>query len=209
MTVGIVTSVYGKDYLPFLPGWAQAIAELDSKPDAVTIAYSGEASEYQAAVNALLDVTWVADLRPYRIHPQVRVNAAIAATHTDWIVKMDVDDRLLPHALTGWQDADADIVNFGYRIGTQDLPSRPVTAHDILRKAGNSVGSGSPFRRYVWDRNAFEDRAYDDWVFWIKAARAGFRFTATGRVDYIYTRHPGQITHRLDHVAAHREVASL
>lgn len=209
MTVGIVTSVYGEEYLPFLTGWAQAIAELDSKPDAVTIAYSGEASEYQAGVNALLDVTWVADLRPYRIHPQVRVNAAIAATHTDWIIKMDVDDRLLPHALTGWQDADADVVNFGYTVGTADLPSRYISAEDILRRAGNSIGSGSPFRRYVWERNPFEDRAYDDWVFWIKAARAGFRFTATGRVDYIYTQHPGQITHRLDHSAAQREVVTL
>lgn len=209
MTIAIVTSVYGDEYLAFLPGWAQAVAALDRKPDSIAIAYNGQASEYQAAVNDLLDVTWVADLRPYRVHPQVRVNAAIAATQDDWIVKMDVDDRLLPHALSGWEDADADVVNFGYTVGAMQLPSRQVSASEMLRKAGNSIGSGSPFRRWVWEQNPFEDRAYDDWVFWIKAARAGARFTATGRVDYTYTQHAGQITHRLDHTEAHREVVAL
>lgn len=209
VTVGLVTSVYGDEYLPFLTGWAQAVANLERQPDAIAIAYNGQPSEHQAAVDDLLDVTWVPDLRPYRVHPQVRVNAAIAAIETDWIVKMDVDDRVLPHAFTGWETADADIVNFGYIVGTQHLTSRHITGEDILRKAGNSLGSGSPFRRWVWERNPFEDRAYDDWAFWIKAARAGARFTATGRVDYIYTTHAGQITNRLDHVAAHREVAAL
>ena len=210
VSVGIVTSCYGAKYHGFLDDWSSAILDLNTQPDWITIVHDGVDLDIQRAIDRRLDIDWIEDtLTAHRLHPQVHVNQAIAQTFTDWILKVDVDDQLMPHALDGWQDTQADVVSFGYRIDLADHPSRPVTAEEMLAKLDNPIGSCSPFRRWVWETNRFRDILYDDWAFWIEAARAGAVFTNTGRVDYRYRSHPEQISRRIDHAAALQEIRAL
>jgi hypothetical protein len=209
MTIGIVTSVYGDPYYGFLDRWSAAILELNTQPDWITIVHDGLPNDIQAKITKRLDPDWILEPRGAVFHPQIHVNTAISVTFTDWILKVDVDDVLLPHALDGVKDFSSDVVNFGYRIGETDHPSRIVSAEEVLQKSSNSLGSCSPFRRWIWEANGFEDRLYDDWSFWIKAARSGAIFDATGRVDYLYSQHPDQMTQRHDNAQALQEIRSL
>lgn len=209
MTIGIVASVYGSAYYKFVLPWVARISCLNRQPDRVTIAHDGIPDKYRDAAGELLEVEWVRSDIAFRLHPQVNVNAAIKITETDWIAKVDIDDLLFAHALDEINDSLADVVNFGYRIGDTDCPSRVVSAHEVLQKNNNAIGSCSPFRRWIWETNPFEDVRFDDWRFWIKAARAGAAFTATGRTDYIYRVHPDQISRRIDLAAAAQEIADL
>lgn len=209
MSIGIVTSCYGSAYYGFLDEWSAAILELNTSPDWVTIAHDGVPEHIRRKIDDRLEPTWINDPSPVVQHPQVHVNEAIGITFTDWILKVDVDDLLYPYALDGWQDTDADIVSFGYRIDLADHPSRAITAAEILQRIDNPIGSCSPFRRWVWEMNEFRDLLYDDWAFWIEAAQAGAEFTNTGRVDYRYRSHPEQISRRIDHSAALQEIRGL
>ena len=210
VSVGIVTSCYGPTYHRFLDDWSAAILDLNTAPDWITVIHDGVDSNTRQRLDRRHDIVWIEDtLTAHRQHPQVHVNEAIAQTFTDWILKVDVDDELLPHALDGWQKTQADVVSFGYRIDLADHPSRPISAQEIQRRTDNPIGSCSPFRRWVWETNHFADLLYDDWAFWIQAAEAGATFTNTGRVDYRYRSHPQQMSRNIDHAQAMREIESL
>lgn len=209
MSVGIVTTCYGPDYYGFLDEWSGALLELNSEPDWVTIVHDGVPDDLRSKVDDRLSPVWVTDKTPVEIHPQSHINTGIAVTFTDWILKVDVDDLLLPHALDGWQNLSADIVNFGYSINGAAFPSRKVTAEWMLEKQSNPIGSCSPFRRWVWESNRFQDLGYDDWAFWILAAQVGAVFDATGRIDYVWRQHPAQITNRIDHGHALDQIRRL
>lgn len=209
VTIGVVASVYGQPYYKFVLPWSGRVASLNRLPDQVTIAHDGIPVKYRDAVAEILPVEWVESHVPFTVHPQVNVNTAIAETFTNWVVKVDIDDLLFPHAFDGVEDSPADVMNFGYRVGGTDCPSRVVSAEEVLEKRSNLIGSCSPFRKWLWELNPFEDRCYDDWCFWIKAARNRAVFSATRRTDYEYRTHPDQITHRLNHNTAHKEIADL
>lgn len=209
MSIGVVTSCYGPDYYGFLDRWSAALLELHTEPDWVTIVHDGIPERLMKLLDRRLHPMWIFDNHPVKLHPQVHVNTAIEITFTDWIIKADVDDLLLPHALDGWSDSPADVVNFGYRIGENDHVSRVVAPEVLLQKTDNPLGSCSPFRRWVWEANQFQDLLFDDWGFWIKAARAGAVFDATNRVDYIYSVHPQQMTRRHDNQQALEEIRAL
>jgi len=209
MTIGIVASVVGEAYYKFVFPWSVRIAGLNRRPDVVTIAHDGIPEIYRSAVDEILTVQWIKSDMPWKIHPQINVNAAIAETDTTWIAKVDIDDLLFCHALDGVDSSLCDVMNYGYRIGDQDYPSIVYPAEYIKQKVHNPIGSCSPFRRWLWEENPFEDMLYDDWCFWIKAARLGADFDATHRVDYIYSVHPEQMTNRIDHAQALAEIQAL
>ena len=189
MSVGVVTSAYTRDYQRFLPQWAASVAHLRTAPDQVTIAHHDIDPGVRDEVDALLTVTWV----PIPERPQVLAactNTAIEHTPTTWIVKLDADDLILPHAISALHRITADVYGFGLRMSTgANLPSRPVTAEQVLTSPDNLVFSCSPFRRTVWEANRIADMDMEDWWYWIRAAHAGFTFTASRGVDYIYRVH--------------------
>lgn len=209
MTIGIVSSVFGPKYYGFVLGWSEALAGLETKPHMITVIHDGIPDQIRSAAEEYINLSWVYKNRGDVLHPQVHVNDVIGITDTEWIIKADIDDRLLPHALNGIDSNPADIVNFGYRIGDNQFPSRPVTAERILEKENNPVGSCSPFRKTVWENNRFQDLFFDDWAFWIGAARGGAIFDHTGRVDYVYSVHPEQISHKINSSIAHEQIRSL
>lgn len=210
MTIGIVTVAYGRTYHEFLPEWSRAVAALERTPDRITIVHDGIGDDIKQSMAYLPFVVSLHDpVTPITTHPQILVNSGIAVTMTDWVVKLDVDDLILPHALNTVDDCADDVLNFGYRIETTDHISRPVTAAEMLRRDNNPIGSCSPFRRWLWERNRFRDMVFDDWAFWYDAAREHATFGATCSVDYIYRVHDNQITRRHDARTATNAVRSL
>lgn len=210
MTIGIVTVAHGITYHNFLPEWSRAVAALETTPDQITIVHDGIDDAITSSMADLTNVVWVHDTTTrIRNHPQILVNSAIAVTLTDWIVKLDVDDLILPHALNTVHTCESDVLNFGYRIGTNDHISRPVTANEIMERNNNPMASCSPFRRWLWERNPYRDMVFDDWAFWFDAARNGATFNATCSVDYVYRVHDDQITRKHDLRSATNAVRSL
>lgn len=200
MSIGVVTVAVGEPYTQRLIAWADAVATLERTPDVVTVVSNRLGRDLVTQLDDILgDWQLVGSARSWRHHPQVLINDAIQMTDTDWICKMDADDLFLPHALNDVDDAtDADVFMFGIEIQGRGLTFAGVQADMIVRAEQNLVFSGSPFRRWLWTDNQFRDMIYEDWAFWIGCAKQGARFKSSGRVDYIYQLHDGQITKNID-----------
>lgn len=195
----IVTSAYHHAFQTHLIGWAYAVSELVTPPARTIIA----AHRIDPAVRRYVDQTIPCEWVEIPTQPDVlasSVNHAIERVETEWVVKIDADDRLLPHALGALPHVEEDVYGYGIRIYPTEveLRSRKVTAHDILTDNDNLLFSCSPFRKKVWEANPYEDIDMEDWWFWITAAHNGFTFTASEGVDYIYTQHPNQRTREYD-----------
>lgn len=194
MTIAVVTVAYGAPYRKFLTGWGQAINALTTKPNEVVVATDCPVEAIDRLAELSVPHTTIRVQGQHKNHPQWYVNQAIAVTSTDYVIKMDADDRFFPHALDNVEEHGADVVALGIQVGDVQLPSRPVTAHNILTCSENLVFSGSAFRRWVWEAAPFRDMIYEDWAFWIEAAKNNATFAATGRVDYEYRQHNNNIT---------------
>lgn len=199
MSVGVVTVAVGDEYQRRLPEWAEAVAALDRAPDQVTIAVDDISDELADDIANILPIAEIVESqRRWSHHPQVLVNDAIEHTGTDWICKMDADDVILPHALTPLDGLDADVLMFGIQIDEHGLLWGDVSRDEILKRRANLVFSGSPYRRHLWADNHYRDMIFEDWAFWIGCAEQGARFVASNTIDYVYTRHPSQISARAD-----------
>ena len=210
MSSGIVAVAYGDKYRAFLPRWMRALTMLERQPDRVMIV----TDDVPSAIAALGDVYLSSAVfkqahGTFNVHPQVLVNEAIASVNTEWICKMDIDDVIFPHALNNLDRTDADVYMFGIQLSGQWLPARHATRADILKSPHNLVSSGSPFRRWVWERQPYRDMICEDWMFWIDAARNGARFHASPDIDYEYVIHGDNITLRTDMAAAERNVRGM
>lgn len=208
-TVAVVTSCTGQRYWRFLPEWAAAVAALTRKPDQVVVVTDADSEIRDQASAVLRGIRWVRPRTVPQVHRAVVVNDAIEATVTEWVSKADVDDVLLPHALDGIDDCDADVFAFGYRYNNRDHVIAGITAAQVLRCDSNPLSSVSPFRRWLWERHRFDDCLYDDWAFWLRAAANGATFAGTGRVDYVYRIHEHQATAHLNHWQARAFIDEL
>jgi hypothetical protein len=210
VSVGIVAVAYGDKYRAFLPRWMRAVTMLERQPDRVMIV----TDDVPSAIAALGDVYLSSAVfkqahGTFVNHPQVLVNEAIASVQTEWVCKMDIDDVIFPHALNNLETTDADVYMFGIQLSGQWLPARHATRADILKSPHNLVFSGSPFRRWVWEKAHYRDMVCEDWMFWIDAARNGARFHASPDIDYEYVIHGDNITLRTDMAAAERNVRGM
>lgn len=208
-SIGIVTVAYGDTYRAFLPQWAQAINELSVQPDQVTVV----TDDVAAATELLKDLQpcclIVAAEGEHKHHPQVYVNIAIRHTVTDWVCKMDVDDRILPHAFDELLTADCDVFLFGMRYRGSDQSAQSVSADEVLRNPNNLIVSGSPFHRTMWIGNEFIDMIFEDWAFWIGCARKGATFGRSTRIDYEYGIHDNNISARCDEAHWRQVIRSM
>jgi hypothetical protein len=197
VSVAVVCAAIGPAYIPFLERWSTAVQQLHTTPDEIVIV-TDDVEEAEMWVHWQPHLRIIGTDTVAKHHPQVCVNEAIAATSSHWVCKMDVDDVIYPHALDAVASTEADVFMFGMRLNEVNLPARHVTRMDILRTPHNLVFSGSPFRRWVWERSPFQDMICEDWLFWIDAARNGARFYTSPTIDYRYDVHGGNITLRTD-----------
>ena len=225
MSIGVVTVAYGSAYQRFLPEWAQAVAKLNTPPEQVTIICDTISAEHLDMLESTIrtcNVRVMLSLTVPEHHPQILVNEAIAATSTEWICKMDVDDIILPYALDKVANCQADVLMFGIVMsvwnadGTPKIPhshvpmlAQKVTAQQIAQSPHNLVFSGSPFRKTVWEKAPFRDMIYEDWAFWIEAAKNGAQFAQTDSLDYEYRIHDKNISMWCDDAAAKQKIEAI
>jgi hypothetical protein len=205
-SIAVVSSCTGSAFWKFLPAWAHAVAGVTRAPDEVVVVTDAPPG-VRAEVETVIDVRWVEPNRPWEHHPAYQVNDAIAETTSDWIAKLDVDDLALPGYLTGVDGCDADVWCVGYRLNGQDhvIPTWP--ANVILAAENNLLASCSPFRRWLWEADEWPDSVYDDWCFWLHAAKLAAKFESSQSVGYEYRQHPDQTTRHADLAWAHRQVS--
>jgi glycosyltransferase involved in cell wall biosynthesis len=202
MNVGIVTVAHGDTYRAFLPNWAQSVSQLETAPDFYCIV-TDRLDDHIAEATSKLNIegTVIQSDTTWKHHPQVLVNEAIAECKTEWICKMDADDRIYPHAFNDLS-TEADVIMFGITLDrdgqTQSLLPTSFTHETILESEHNLIFSGSPFRKTLWENNKFEDMIFEDWVFWIGCAKQKARFIPTGRSDYYYNLADHNISNGVD-----------
>ncbi|WP_432159064.1 glycosyltransferase [Streptomyces sp. bgisy153] len=198
MNLGIVTTVWG-DYSRYLPDWVASLTAQSTPPAVVTICDAG-ADDLSPAREALAATVldWQIVTTAYEGMGHAR-NTAVAATSTDWVMHLDADDTLLPHAVA---DAAAladrsDVVSLGALRDGQELVFPHVSRQMILRGALGAF-SCSPYRRRLWEQRPY--RTVNDWVdsaLWAGFAHLGARFTGTRRAGFVYRQHPGSHSHTI------------
>jgi hypothetical protein len=203
LDLAIVTSV--RDYGQYLGDWATSILALRRKPAMVAMVEQGSLDDSWSRVQDA-----AARLRAGGLEVAVRQmpatdmgtarNAAVALARSEWVLHLDADDRIMPHAL---DDAarlapNADVIAFGYeRCG--DLLSGP---RQRIKLYKSSIGPGalenptpasgvSPFRRSFWERAPYrvDQRGGWDTSLWLGFAHLGARFVATSRPCFWYRQH--------------------
>jgi hypothetical protein len=205
-TIGTVTTV-GGDYSRWLSEWTDGVLSQKRPPDQVAIVVNGSVHDQRAvddSVRRLEDVGLPVRLvrLPWTQNYGRARNVAIDATSTVWAHHADVDDILLPHALSDWQEleADADVVGFGWkRIGTAGNGARrrvygPSRGQSTLQSSA-PASAVSPFRRTLWQRRPYDDRLPSGWdtALWRGFGHLNARFVPTLRPAYGYRFHRGSI----------------
>jgi glycosyltransferase involved in cell wall biosynthesis len=126
-------------------------------------------------------------------------NAAVLASHGDYIFPLDADDRLR----SGWIDRGIGILDSDPRVGVvygdaQCFGTRADRWHvgpfDPERLLfSNFIHASALYRRSVWERSAGYDgtmpvQGLEDWDFWVGALERGWRFHYLPEVFFEYRR---------------------
>lgn len=197
----IVTSCAG--YGQYLPEWAASILGQQTRPAAVAVFTHGvDAADGAAAVAALRAGGIVArhEHHPERLDFGEARNRAVAMSATEWVMHLDADDTLMPHALADVAPLmpKADVVALGYeRSG--DLSAGPKMRRKTYRTlTGPEVVSNptpasgvSPFRRRFWEQTPYRTDLIGGWdtALWIGFGHLGARIVPTSRPCFWYRQH--------------------
>lgn len=186
----MVTTVWG-GYGRYLPEWVSSVAAQTLQPEMVTIVDAG-ADDLGPCREALA----VSGLNGQIISVEYQGmgharNTAVAATQTRWVMHLDADDVLLPHALADVQalTGTADVVSLGAIRDATELTFPNVSRAGILRGQLGAF-SPSPYRRELWEQRPYITA--NDWVdsaLWVGFAHLGARFAGTRRAGFVYRQH--------------------
>lgn len=198
-SIAVVTSAWGT-YWRFLPTWIQSVAGQTRKPDLVTIVDAG--LERDPGLRRLLEASvenWQIVHVPYRGMGAAR-NAAVAHSKADWVMHLDADDVLLPHALADAEKvakSGADVVSIGMRENGRDITFPRASRQSVLR-GELACFSCAMFRRSLWVKRPYITT--NDWVdsaLWLGFAQVGAVFKPTRNVGAVYVKHPDSFSKKL------------
>jgi Glycosyl transferase family 2 len=203
-TLSIVTTVWG-EHRQWVDEWMAAVLDSRRRPTEVVIVV-GDAEAYRAAHRHAGHARVVL---PPAVDGMGRFrNTAVAAAASEWVMHLDVDDLLLPHAVGDVLDLaqpETGVVSVGcVRNGRAECYPDVTTEHILAGRHG--AFSGSAFRRELWEQAPWRtDTEYVDSLFWLGLAKLGARFVGTQRPGFIYRQHEGSFGHQL--TPAERAVA--
>jgi hypothetical protein len=133
-------------------------------------------------------------------------NTGIAHARFDLVIPLDADDWFLPGTLAPLTSALTDDVDIAYGnvmdSGKLYEPvKRQLTRTDFLEDT--PLFCGSLFRKTVWQTiggyTVRQGPHYEDWNFWCKAFKAGFRFHYTPVTVYEHRSRPDSMLRHLHH----------
>ena len=119
-------------------------------------------------------------------------NSGIRRAKGDWILTLDVDDLILPDFLEKTV-GKGDIVATSHQDnGVIGRVSQTVELKDFLQC--NQIIAGSLFKKEIWEKiDGFDEKmtdGYEDWDFWIRALKAGYKVVTIEEPLYVYRKHP-------------------
>lgn len=186
-SLGVVSVCHG--YPEKIAGWLESVRALNRKPDEIILVLWTGIDKSVLDLAGVKVIDWDADFAFSDM-----MNLAFENCQTDWISWIGVDDRYRPHALDKIDNCEADVLALGFQYDTGQIwtPAN-VTAEQILSLHANMIPCGSPVRRWLWEKQPFEQRIapFDDWCFWIGTALSGAKYDCTLNldVDYEYAGH--------------------
>ena len=161
--VSIIVPVWG-DYIKFLPECLNSLENQTVKPDEIIV------------VNEKTDL------------PSAR-NYGVNKAKYEYCLCLDVDDRLKPNAIERMIEEGVDITAFSRedQNGREHELSKDLELSDFLK--GNRIIACSMFKKKVWEDIGGYDEAmvygYEDWDFWVRALKAGYKVTPINEILYI------------------------
>lgn len=198
--LAVVTSCWG-DYGHYLPAWADSLVTQTLRPVEAVIVDAGITDTgLNEAINKLRDaqIPTTVETIEYTTLGAAR-NHATSLASTEWVIHLDADDTLLPHAIADVAEVATghDVVSLGAMRNGQPIVFPDITAKKILARQHGMFSCGA-FRKSLWRRRPWH--THNDWVdstFWVGIAHLGARFTSTGRVGFEYHQHADSISHSL------------
>ena len=143
-------------------------------------------------------------------------NLLITEAQGEYILPLDADDKFVAPAVTRMMNHrnQADVISslqaeFGDRNYAYGNPS-----YSLLNETGfyaaNRIHCASLYRKDLWRELGGYDPnlrlAYEDWDFWLRAAKAGKTFYVIPQPLFLYRRHAGSMTTK---VAANDSLAEF
>lgn len=195
MNIGIVTSFYNH-YDRFFPQWALSLSELKTKPSAITVVVCGDLYEKE---NIDKGETILKQMGvPYQIIYMEFLgmgegrNRAVAATNTEWIQYLDVDDVILPNAIDHYKKYQhlADVISGGLKIqGAKNqiiLYDKLATREKAIR-GGYVCCSHAVYKKKFWEMSPYITKNdYIEQSLWLGFAQHGAEFIGTKEVCTLY-----------------------
>lgn len=201
LSISVVTSSWG-DYGKYLPDWARSLTAQTLRPKHTVIVDAGvkdQAALEQAREHLdLHDIPCTVVKTKYSGMGAAR-NLAVKHTQTEWVIHLDADDTLLPHALSDVAAVadSADVVSLGAIKNGTEYVYPDITAEKLLNK-NHGIFSCGAFRRRLWEKRPWHTKNIAvDSTFWVGFAHLGARVTSTGRPGFIYRQHGDSVSHKL------------
>jgi len=135
-------------------------------------------------------------------------NTGIKEATSEYIMCLDADDMLRPDAIREHMaiaEPDA-VAQCGLMyFGLQNAVHRPQGAtHESLMKT-NTVYCNSVFPKAGWEKVGGYDESdimrlgLEDWEFWIRLTKAGYKVNTSDYIALLYRRHGATMTHSTTH----------
>jgi GT2 family glycosyltransferase len=124
-------------------------------------------------------------------------NNGIRQAKGDWIFPLDVDDTIDIH-LFEKTIGRGDIVATGHKEGNAEYYPEDVSLDAFME--GNRIVACTVFKKKVWEDIGGYDESmkdgYEDWDFWLRALKAGYKITVIQEPLFIQTLHSDSMIHK-------------
>jgi glycosyltransferase involved in cell wall biosynthesis len=122
-------------------------------------------------------------------------NIGILCARTEFVLPLDSDDKIANDMVEKCLSVDADVVGVG-----QETFGDYVTSHIFKQQPtyvdfrnANQVNCCSLFKKEMWQKLGGYDESmregYEDWDFWLRASKAGYKFKTIPEILFYYRKH--------------------
>jgi glycosyltransferase involved in cell wall biosynthesis len=185
------------DYGAYLPEAVQSALAQEGGPPRVIVVDDGstDPGTLQALDRLPMEVEVI---RQPNAGLSLARNTGLSRASTPFLIVLDADDRLTPHALLALRAALEADPQLGFSYGITEffgdwqgvLSFPPFDPYKLLYR--HIIGSTALMRRELYEQVGGFDpafRRYEDWEFWVSALAHGWRGQRVDEVTFLYRRH--------------------